>query len=147
MRERNMLWLEAFHIIFVVTWFAGLFYLPRLFVYHTDVTDSPGDQRFIVMERRLLGITTIGGALAAAFGITLLVRYSLLDLGYLAQGWLVAKLILVAGLLGFHIACWRLTIAFRRHANRRSSRWYRAFNEVPTLFLIAIVVLAVVKPF
>jgi putative membrane protein len=138
-----MLWLKAFHIVFVVTWFAGLFYLPRLFVYHADATDAPGIERFVAMERRLFTMMTIGASLTVAFGIgMILLAPALLD-----TAWLHAKLTLVAGLLLYHIWCYRLMIALRRGANRHSSRWYRLFNEIPSLLLIAIVVLVVVKPF
>ena len=138
-----MIWLKAFHIIFVVTWFAGLFYLPRLFVYHAATSDAPGIERFKVMERRLFGMMTLGGTLAATFGIAMLIKAP----AFLSLGWIHAKLALVALLIGYHVWCYRLVIAFRRDANRHSGRWYRLFNEVPSLFLIAIVLLAVVKPF
>lgn len=138
-----MLWLKAFHIVFVVTWFAGLFYLPRLFVYHAAATDVPGLERFIVMERRLFAMMTIGGALAAIFGLAMIMAAPAL----LAFGWLRLKLLLVAGLVGYHIWCHRLVVAFRNGANRHSEKWYRLFNELPSLALIAIVVLAVLKPF
>ncbi len=137
-----MIWLEAFHIVFVVTWFAGLFYLPRLFVY---AAENPSGSRFEllrVMQRRLLGITHIGGALAVGFGLSLLIA----DPNYLALGWMHAKLALVAGLVAYHLWCWRLVGVFARGENTRSSRWYRLFNEVPAVFLILIVVLVVVKP-
>ena len=138
-----MIWLEAFHIIFVVTWFAGLFYLPRLFVY---AAENPAGSRFEllqVMQRRLLGITHIGGALAVGLGISMLIA----DPNYLALGWMHAKLGLVAGLVAYHLWCWRLVGVFARGENTRSSRWYRLFNEVPAVFLILVVVLVVVKPF
>jgi putative membrane protein len=138
-----MLWLKAFHVVFVVTWFAGLFYLPRLFVYHATVTDAPSLERFVVMERRLFGIMTLGGALAALFGVSMIVAAP----GYLAFGWLHVKLTLVALLIGYHVWCYRLMVALRTGKNRHSERWYRLFNEAPALLLIAIVVLAVVKPF
>lgn len=138
-----MLWLKAFHIVFVVTWFAGLFYLPRLFVYHSTATDAPGLERFLIMERRLFGIMTVGGTLAALFGVSMLVAAP----GYLTQGWLHAKLTLVALLIGYHAWCYRLVVAFRKGENRHTERWYRLFNEAPALLLIAIVVLVVVKPF
>ena len=138
-----MLWLKAFHVVFVVTWFAGLFYLPRLFVYHATVTDAPSLERFVVMERRLFGIMTLGGALAALFGVSMIVAAP----GYLAFGWLHVKLALVALLIGYHVWCYRLMVALRTGKNRHSERWYRLFNEAPALLLIAIVVLAVVKPF
>lgn len=138
-----MIWLKAFHIIFVVTWFAGLFYLPRLFVYHAATSDAPGIERFKVMERRLFAMMTLGGTLAATFGIAMLIKAP----AFLSLGWIHLKLALVALLIGYHVWCYRLVIALRRDANRHSERWYRLFNEVPSLFLIAIVLLAVVKPF
>ncbi|MGJ8668999.1 MAG: CopD family protein [Oceanococcus sp.] len=140
-----MLWVKAFHIVFVVTWFAGLFYLPRLFVYHADCSDRIGNERFKVMERRLLGITHIGGALSLLFGTWLLLgwRMDLLSSG----GWFHAKLLLVFGLLSYHYACIRLVHVFREDRNMRSHKFYRYFNEAPVLLLIAIVILAVVKPF
>ncbi len=139
-----MLWIEAFHIVFVVTWFAGLFYLPRLFVYAAENPTGPTYQLLTVMQRRLLGITHIGGALAVGFGTALLV----LEPWHLASGgWMHAKLALVAGLVAYHLWCWRLVRVFARGANDRSSRWFRWFNEVPALFLVVIVILVVVKPF
>jgi putative membrane protein len=138
-----MLWLKAFHVVFVVTWFAGLFYLPRLFVYHATATDAPGLERFVTMERRLFGIMTVGGALAALFGVSMIVAAP----GYLAFGWLHVKLGLVALLIGYHLWCYRLMIALREGKNRHSERWLRLFNEAPALLLIAIVVLVIVKPF
>jgi protoporphyrinogen IX oxidase len=138
-----MLWLKAFHIIFVVTWFAGLFYLPRLFVYHSDAQDSISIERFKIMERRLLVMMTIGAALAALFGISLVLTTP----AFMQMGWLHAKLTLVAVLIGYHIWCFRLVSAFRNGANRHTPRWYRMFNEVPSLLLIGIVLLVVLKPF
>jgi putative membrane protein len=138
-----MLWLKACHVIFVVTWFAGLFYLPRLFVYHVTTTDSPSLERFVVMERRLFAIMTIGGTLAALFGVSMIVTAP----AYLQMGWLHVKLALVALLIGYHVWCYRLMTDLREARNRRSERWFRLFNEAPALLLIAIVILAVVKPF
>ena len=138
-----MLWLKAFHIFSVVTWFAGLFYLPRLFVYHASATDVTGIERFKVMERKLFVMMTIGATLTAGFGIAMLIAVP----GWLAFGWIHAKLTLVALLLGYHFWCYRLLLAFRADANRRSDRWLRAFNEIPAVLLLAIVILAVVKPF
>lgn len=137
-----MLWLKAFHIVFVVTWFAGLFYLPRLFAYHATATDEPGIERFKIMERRLFVMMTIGASLTALFGIAMLIEVP----AFLGFGWLHAKLALVLILLGYHLWCYRLMLAFRHDNNRRSERWYRWFNEAPSLILIAIVILAVVKP-
>lgn len=141
-----LLWLKALHIVFVVAWFAGLFYLPRLFVYHVDARDAVSHERFVVMERRLLAITHIGGALALAFGIALLLAWQDAAPGYAKQGWLHAKLTLVALLVAYHAACVRIAGAFARNANTRSARWFRIFNEVPALLLVGIVVLVVVKP-
>jgi putative membrane protein len=137
-----MLWLKAFHVVFVVTWFAGLFYLPRLFIYHTAATDTAGIERFVVMERRLFAIMTIGAMLALAFGLAMI----LLAPEYLDARWLQLKLLLVLALVGYHLWCYRLMVDLRQRPSRHSSRWYRWFNEVPGLLLIAIVVLAVVKP-
>jgi len=138
-----MLWIKAWHVIFMVTWFAGLFYLPRLFVYHASATDSPGIERFRVMERRLFAIMTIGAALTLLFGLWLLLR----NPGLLEAGWMRAKLALVVLLIGFHSWLWRLMCDLAAGRNVRSERWYRLFNEVPSLALIGIVLLAVAKPF
>lgn len=136
------LWLKAFHVIAVVTWFAGLFYLPRLYVYHADATDLVGVERFMIMERRLFAIMTIGAVASVGFGLALLVRTP----GYLAMGWLRIKLLLVLTLIAYHVSCYRLMRDFAENRNTRSARWYRGFNEVPSLLLIAIVLLAVLKP-
>jgi putative membrane protein len=137
-----MLWLKAFHVVFVVTWFAGLFYLPRLYVYHAVATDAPGIARFVVMERRLFFLMSVGAVLAVLFGMAMIFAAP----GYLEQGWLRTKLLLVALLVGYHLWCYRLMLALRAAVTPHSQRWYRWFNEVPGLLLIAIVVLAVVKP-
>ena len=137
-----MLWLKAFHIVFVVSWFAGLFYLPRLFVYHCATTDSQGLERFALMERRLFSLMTLAGALALAFGLSMLVAVP----AYLDFTWLRIKLVLVAALIGYHLWCYALMRALIEGRNRRSHRWFRVFNEIPTLLLIAIVILAVLKP-
>jgi putative membrane protein len=142
-----MLWLKAFHVIFVVTWFAGLFYLPRLFVYHVDARDPVAHERFVVMERRLLAITHIGGALATGFGLALLFWWITHAPDYLRQGWLHAKLTLVALLIAYHVSLIAFVRDFRLGRNRRSARWFRVYNELPALILIAVVVLVVVKPF
>jgi len=138
-----MLWLKAFHIISVVTWFAGLFYLPRLFVYHAEASDSISLERFQVMERRLFTMMSIGATLTLVFGIGL-VRATP---AFMQMEWLHAKLTLVAVLIGYHLWCYGLVKAFAKGTNRRSARWYRIFNEVPSLILIAIVLLVVLKPF
>jgi protoporphyrinogen IX oxidase len=137
-----MLWLKALHVAFVVTWFAGLFYLPRLFVYHAVTDDAPGLARFIVMERRLFFIMTLGAILAAGFGIAMIVAAP----AYLAMGWLRAKVLLVVLLVAYHFWCYRLMLALRTGGSLHSQFWYRLFNEVPIILLLAIVILAVVKP-
>lgn len=139
----NILWLKAFHLVFVVTWFAGLFYLPRLFVYHAVTSDVISLERFKIMERRLFILMTLGALLAALFGIAMLLAIP----GYLLQGWLHAKLTLVMLLVGYHVWCYQLVRAFALERNVHSQRWYRWFNEVPSVLLIAIVILVVVKPF
>ncbi len=139
-----MLWIKAFHVIFMVTWFAGLFYLPRLFIYHCEATDAEGLERFKVMERRLLGITHIGGALTALFGLWLLLGWRT-DL--LHSGWFQLKFLLVLGLIGYHAQCGIYVRHFRENRNRHGSRYYRIFNELPALALISIVLLAILKPF
>jgi putative membrane protein len=139
---RNLLWLKAFHVVFLVAWFAGLFYLPRLFVYHVSATDEVSRARFVVMERRLFVMTTIGAAFTLVFGILMI----LMAPGYMAQGWLHAKLTLVLLVIGYQAWCLALMHALRDGRNRHSERWFRLFNEVPALLLIGIVVLAVVKP-
>jgi putative membrane protein len=138
-----MLWLKAFHIVFVVTWFAGIFYLPRLFIYHAAATDALGIERFQTMERRLFAIMTIGATLTLLFGLAMVAVTPAL----LATGWLRLKLALVAALIGYHIWCYRLMSELRAGRNRHSPTWYRVFNEAPALLLVAIVILAVVKPF
>jgi len=140
-----MLWLKAFHIIAVVCWFAGLFYLPRLFVYHAMCEDAPGRERFKIMERKLYrGIMTPSAVIAAALGIWLIT----LNPGfYLQSGWMHAKLTLVAVLIVYHCLCWRYLRDFRNDSNRHSHVFYRWFNEFPVVLLIAIVILVVVRPF
>jgi protoporphyrinogen IX oxidase len=142
-RERPLLWLKAVHVMAMVTWFAGLFYLPRLFVYHADASDPIGVERFRIMERRLFAIMTVGAVATVVFGIAMLVAFP----PYLAMGWLHVKLALVALLIAYHGYCYKLMRDFAQNRNARTTRWYRLFNEVPSLFLIAIVALAVVKPF
>jgi putative membrane protein len=137
-----MLWLKAFHVVFVVTWFAGLFYLPRLFIYHAGATDPVSLERFVTMERRLFVIMTIGAVLAVLFGLAMVATAPV----YLTLGWLRVKLMLVAALVGYHLWCQRLMRDLRTGQLARSTRWLRVFNEVPSVLLIAIVILAVVKP-
>ncbi|MGH8127307.1 MAG: CopD family protein [Gammaproteobacteria bacterium] len=136
-----MRWVLAFHIIFMVTWFAGLFYLPRLFIYHRAATESAAAERFAVMERRLYGIMSLGAAATIVFGIWLIAGWF-----WPLPGWLIAKLVLVAGLLVYHVYCKKLMHRFARGERPHSDRFLRYFNEIPGLFLIAIVILAVVRP-
>ncbi len=135
-----MLWIKSLHIIFVVAWFAGLFYLPRLFVYHADASDPISHDRFVVMERRLLLLASLAAVLALVFG-------AMLAGPWLKSGWLHAKLALVLILLGYHHSLAKLGRAFREGRNTRSAKWFRVYNEVPTLLLVAIVILVTVKPF
>ena len=136
-----MLWIKALHIIFMVTWFAGLFYLPRLFVYHSTATDAAGIERFKIMERKLFyGIMTPGAILTLIFGVWLW-------LGYSFNGtWLHIKLALVIVLIAYHIYCGKLLMDFKHDRNTHSHVFYRWLNEFPVLILIAVVILAVVKP-
>lgn len=138
-----MPWIKAWHVIFMVTWFAGLFYLPRLFVYHAATTDSAGIERFRVMERRLFAIMTIGACLTLLFGLWLLAAIP----GLLDAGWMRAKLALVALLVAYHAWTWRLMRELAAGASRHSPRWFRWFNELPSLLLIGIVLLVIVRPF
>lgn len=138
-----MLWLKAFHVIAVVTWFAGLFYLPRLYVYHADTVDLISIERFKIMERRLFAIMTIGAAASVAFGVAMLLAAPV----YLTMSWLRIKLSLVLVLIAYHGYCHKLMRDFAQDRNTRSAKWYRGFNELPSLLLIAIVLLAIVKPF
>lgn len=140
-----MLWIKAFHIIFVVTWFAGLFYLPRLFVYHTLARDSISIERFKLMETKLFyGIMTPSAVLAVLFGLALLIGYGI------GQGaaWMHAKLSLVAILIGYHAYLGKLLADFRHDRNRHGHVFYRWLNEIPAApVLILVVILVVVKPF
>jgi putative membrane protein len=126
----------------MVTWFAGLFYLPRLFVYHALAADPTGSERFKVMERKLYyGIMTPGAVLTLAFGIWLWLGYGF------SGGWLHAKLTLVAILIAYHVYCGKLLTDFKHDRNRHGHVFYRWLNEFPTVILIAVVILTVVKPF
>jgi putative membrane protein len=139
-----MLWIKALHIIFVITWFSGLFYLPRLFVYHTTAADSLSIERFKLMEHKLYYyITTPSAILATLFGV-LLLRYNFH--GYFQAAWLHGKLALVALLWVYHFMCGKYLRDFRLDKNHHSERFYRLFNEIPALLLVGIVVLVVVKP-
>ena len=135
-----MLWLKAFHIIFMVTWFAGLFYLPRLFVYHAMSKDKISLERFVIMERKLFyGIMTPGGI------ITIILGFWLLDYGYSGL-WLNIKLLLVLLLVIYHGYCFKYLMDFKHNRNKHSHIFFRLFNEVPVILLIAIILLVELKP-
>lgn len=141
-----MLWVKAFHLISVVTWFSAMFYLPRLFVYHAMCDDEAGNARFKIMERKLYrGIMTPSAILTLVFGGWLLSFYSLEQIA--AMHWLHAKLSLVLLLFVYHGVCGRMLKQFAVDKNQRSHIFYRWFNEFPVLLLIAVIILAVVKPF
>ena len=136
-----MLWMKSLHIIFMVTWFAGLFYLPRLYVYHAETKDKISHERFKIMERKLFyGIMTPGGILTIFFGLLLIMNYDY-------QGaWLTYKLILVGLLVIYHYYCWKYLNLFKNNQNNHSHIFYRIFNEIPVIILIAIVFLVIYKP-
>lgn len=140
-----MLWVKAFHIIFLVTWFAGLFYLPRLFMYHALADDSPSRERFVVMERKLFIIMSIGALGTICFGLWLLLAYAWS--AYANAGWLHAKMGLAALLIGYHFYCFRLMKVFERNENQHGAVFYRWLNEIPAIVLVGMVILAIVKPF
>jgi len=136
-----MLWIKAFHIIFMVTWFAGLFYLPRLFVYHAMTKDKISHERFIIMERKLFyGIMTPGAIITLILGVWLLVGYEFYG------NWLNLKLLCVLLLIFYHLACLKYMIDFKLNKNKHTHIFYRWFNEVPVVLLFAIVILVVIKP-
>ena len=142
-----MLWVKSFHIVFIASWFAGLFYLPRIFVNLAMVPpESVAERaRLLLMARKLMRFTTLLAVPAVVFGLWLWVGYGI---GRGAgNGWMHAKLALVAVVLGYHHGCGVLLRRFEAGQNRRSHRWYRFFNEVPVVLLLAIVILVVVKPF
>nr|WP_294838214.1 CopD family protein [uncultured Methylotenera sp.] len=141
-----MLWIKALHIIFITSWFAGLFYLPRLFVNHAMVLDSTTpdhntSERLKLMERKLYRFMQPLALLALGFGLWLWLGYGI------AGAWMHAKLTLVAVLIGYHFYCGKLVSDFKQDKNQHSHIWYRWFNELPVLILIAVVILVVVKPF
>ena len=140
-----MLWIKALHIIFMVTWFAGLFYLPRLFVYHAMTTGQTGIDRFKIMERKLYyGIMAPGAILTLVFGLWLLLVNGWSY--YAGSLWLHIKLACILLLAAYHFFCGKLLADFKHDRNRHSHVWYRFFNEIPVLFLVVIVILAVVRP-
>lgn len=136
-----MLWIKALHIIFVTSWFAGLFYLPRLLVNHAMVSDHATSERLKLMEHKLYRFMTPLAAIALASGVWLW-------LGFGFKGaWIHAKLLLVLGLVVYHFYCGKLVQDFKHERNQRSHIYYRWFNEIPVLILIAVVILVTVKPF
>lgn len=139
----HYLWIKALHIAFMVTWFAGLFYLPRLFIYHVQATDTESRERFTVMERRLFIIMTIGAVLTWLFGIMLIAMNSAVA----ETTWFSIKFAAVIGLVIYHYRCWLWIRRLRETTEILETRWLRWFNEIPTIFLLLIIVLAVVKPF
>ncbi|OOZ02154.1 CopD family protein [Solemya velum gill symbiont] len=140
-----MLWLKSFHLFFMVAWFAGLFYLPRIFVNHAMIEDRATSEQFKLMERKLYKFITPWMILNIAFGIWMLVDYAWT--AYSSMGWLHLKLVLIAGLVGYHFWCGQIVKQFAEDNNSRSHTWYRWFNEIPVIFLLAIVLLAGLKPF
>lgn len=136
-----MLWVKALHIIFVTSWFAGLFYLPRLFVNHAMVDDANTKARLTLMEQKLYRFMFPLALLALGFGLWLWLGFGI------TGAWLHAKLALVVGLIAYHLYCGKLMRDFAADKNRHSHVWYRWFNELPVLVLFAVVILVVVKPF
>ena len=141
-----MLWVKAFHIIFVTSWFAGLFYLPRLFVNHAMILDSAMNntatlERLELMERKLYRFMLPLAVLALGFGLWLWLGYGI------TGAWLHAKLVLVAGLVVYHFYCGKLMHDFKVGNNKHHHVWYRWFNEIPVIVLFAVVILVVEKPF
>lgn len=141
-----MLWVKAFHIIFMVTWFAGLFYLPRLFVYHAMSEDQTSLDRFKVMERKLFyGIMTPGAIITIALGLWMMLDYAWA--AHKGSYWLHIKLALILVLLAYHVYCGKILMDFKQDRNRHTHVYYRWLNEFPVLILVAVIILAVVKPF
>ncbi len=142
-----MLWVKSFHIVFIASWFAGLFYLPRIFVNLAMVApDSQAErQRLLLMARKLMRFTTLLAVPAVGLGLWLWIGYGI---GWgVGNGWMHAKLFIVVLILGYHHACSVMLRKFERGENRRNHVWYRWFNEAPVLMLVAVVILVVVKPF
>ena len=136
-----MLWVKALHIVFVTSWFAGLFYLPRLFVNHAMVTDELTMQRLTLMEHKLFRFMLPLAILAIIFGLWLWLGYGI------TGAWLHAKLLLVVSLIVYHLYCGKIMQDFKSGKNLRSHVWFRWFNEVPVIILFVITILVIVKPF
>ena len=141
----TILWLKAFHLFFIVAWFAGIFYLPRLFVNHAENKHPETSETFKVMEGRLLYFVTPFAILTLVLGVLLIWFYG--AAWFKQAHWLHAKLLLVTLLYGYHGYCFKLLADFKHDTNTKSPRFYRVFNELPVLVLLAILILAVVKPF
>jgi putative membrane protein len=139
----NYLWLQALHVVSMVSWFAGLFYLPRLFVYHAQTGDAAGRERFATMEQRAFIVTTIAAGATVVFGYLLVVMHTAL----VTEAWFRVKLVLVAGLAVYHYRCYRWAVTLRGENEPRDIRWLRRFAAIPVPFLLAIVLLAVARPF
>jgi putative membrane protein len=140
-----MLWIKAFHLIFMVAWFAGLFYLPRLFVNHAMTDIAATREHFKIMERKLYRFTTPWMVLTLVFGVWLLVDYAWAAFGHML--WLQIKLLLIGLLVVFHFYCGKLVKDFAEDKNQHGHVWYRWFNELPVLILFAVILLTVLKPF
>ena len=140
----TLLVIKALHVSFMVAWFAGIFYLPRLFVYHASSQSLDCDAQFKVMERRLLYFVTPFALLTLVFGLLLIHSYG--SAWFNASGWLHIKLVLVSLLYLYHAYCFKLLADFKANQNKRSATFYRIFNELPVLILLAIVLLAYLKP-
>ena len=139
-----MLWLKALHLIFMVAWFAGLFYLPRLYVNHAMTEDKNTSEHFKIMERKLYKFTTPWMVLTLVFGFWMLYEYAWAAWGHTL--WLQVKLLLIAVLVIFHFWCGKLLQDFANDQNRHSHKWYRVFNEIPALVMFIMIPLAVLKP-
>lgn len=140
----NILWFKAFHVIFMVAWFAGIFYLPRLFVNHAETNSVDVIQQLKGMEKRLLYFITPFGILTVLLGLILIYTYGYA--WFAAAKWLHIKLVLVILLLIYHGYCFKLVSVFQRDENTRSGKFYRIFNEIPVLALFTVIILAYVKP-
>jgi putative membrane protein len=135
-------WFKALHVAFMVTWFAGIFYLPRLFIYHAEATDKTSLLRFHLMERRLYAIMSAGAAITIFLGLLMI----WVNKGLLLQSWFQIKLLLIAGLIVYHLRCQRWIHRLQHGDIPADTRWLRWFNEIPVIFLLGIICLAVIKP-
>tara|TARA_B100002049_G_C16024190_1_gene351633 strand:+ start:374 stop:802 length:429 start_codon:yes stop_codon:yes gene_type:complete len=141
----SILWLKALHIFFMLAWMAGLFYLPRIFVYHASTDNDDVKDQFLVMERRLWFFVTPFALLTLVFGVWMIVSYG--AEWFKLSGWLHTKLLLLVAVYGYHFYLFKLWKDFSRNNNHHSPKFYRFLNEAPVLIILAIVILAVVKPF